>query len=165
MIIWRDPQKHRKSRPENHAFVLLNYLAWRWSRFTTEITLLNLLLLFFFAFSLLRTKRLIPVHQCTMHTGSFAHLFFQKMKYTLKSLKKKQSFLMEFELKNSRPNTTNFNSLSIFTSLVTKNILRGWNNGRVKQIVSRNPSVPWYLILFPIYQSESRSLKWLMNIA
>ena len=48
MIIWRDPQKHRKSRPENHAFVLLNYLAWRWSRFTTEITLLNLLLLFFF---------------------------------------------------------------------------------------------------------------------
>ena len=26
MIIWRDPQEHHKSRPEKHAFVLLNYL-------------------------------------------------------------------------------------------------------------------------------------------
>ena len=43
---------------------------------------------FFFAFSLLRTKRLIPVHQCTMHTESFAQFFFQKMKYTLKKVEK-----------------------------------------------------------------------------
>ena len=105
MIIWRDPQKHRKSRPENHAFVLLNYLAWRWSRFTTEITLLNLLLLFFFAFSLLRTKRLIPVHQCTMHTGSFAHLFFQNSE----EVEKNSHFWWNLSfitlwMKNSRPN-------------------------------------------------------------
>ena len=33
--------------------------------------------IFFSAFSLLRTKRLIPVHQCTMHIESFAQLFFQ----------------------------------------------------------------------------------------
>ena len=87
----------------------------------------------FFAFSLLRTKRLIPMHQGTIHTGSFAKFVFQKMKYTLKRLKK-QSLLMEYELyyilavkQLIKPG--NFNSSSIFISLVTKDILRGWNNG------------------------------------
>ena len=50
----------------------------------------------FFAFSLLRTKRLIPVHQCTMHTESFAKFFFQKMKYIYSE--KVEKTVMEFEL-------------------------------------------------------------------
>ena len=56
----------------------------------------------FFAFSLLRTKRLIPVHQCTMHTGSFAHLFFQNSE-KVENFWWNLSFIT-FWLKNRRPN-------------------------------------------------------------